>query len=99
MHDHYIELTLADICQAVELPEQVFVELVKHDIVCPTGEQASEWSFDVTMVSIARRAVRLHRDLELDWPAIAVIVDLIEQRDRLQSENELLRQRLSRFLE
>ena len=98
MNDHYLELSLVDICEAVELPEQTFVELVEHGIIRPGGRQPSEWSFDLTMVSIAKRALRLHRDLDLDWAAVAVIVDLIEERDRLQAENEQLRQRLQRFL-
>lgn len=98
MIDQYITLNLDDICQAVELPEQSFVELVEHGIITPIGEFPSQWSFDLTMVSIAKRASRLHRDLELDWAAIAVIVELIEERDSLKSENDALKQRLQRFL-
>lgn len=98
MIEQYITLSLDDICQAVELPEQSFVELVEHGIITPVGELPSQWSFDLTMVSIAKRASRLHRDLELDWAAIAVIVELIEERDSLKFENDALKQRLQRFL-
>lgn len=98
MNDHYIALSLDDICEAVELPEQTFVEIVEHGIISPSGELPAEWSFDLTMVSIAKRATRLHRDLELDWAAIAVILELIEERDFLKLENDALRQRLQRFL-
>lgn len=98
MNDHYIALSLDDICEAVELPEKTFVEIVEHGIISPSGELPAEWSFDLTMVSIAKRATRLHRDLELDWAAIAVILELIEERDFLKLENDALRQRLQRFL-
>ena len=98
MNNHYIPLSLDELCEAVELPEKTFVELVEHGIISPSGDSPSEWSFDLTMVSIAKRASRLHRDLELDWAAIAVIVELLDERDSLKSENSALKQRLQRFL-
>ena len=98
MNESFLELSLTDICEAVELPEQAFLKLVEHGIIIPSGEQPSDWSFDLTMVSIAKRATRLHRDLELDWAAVAVIVELIEERNQLQSENTLLKQQIQRFL-
>ena len=98
MNNHYIALSLVELCEAVELPEQTFVELVEHGIISPSGDSPSEWTFDLTMVGIAKRASRLHRDLELDWAAIAVIVELLDERDSLKSENSALKQRLQRFL-
>ncbi len=99
MTEHYFKLSLTDICLAVELPEAVIVELVQHDIVCPIGAVPDQWEFDTGMLEIARRAARLHRDLELDWPAVAIVEKLIEHREQLQYENELLRRRLERFLD
>jgi len=72
---------------------------VEYGIVEPCGEKPAEWSFDLTMVSVARRAVRLRRDLKLNWSAVAVVIKLLEQREQLQAENELLNQRLQRFLQ
>ena len=99
MNESYIEIDLTEICEIVEIPEQTLVELVEQGIVTPSGEQPADWTFDTTMVSVAKRAARLQRELELDWAAIAVVVELIEQRNQLQEENELLRQRLQRFLQ
>jgi|DEB0MinimDraft_3_1074331.scaffolds.fasta_scaffold358526_1 chaperone modulatory protein CbpM len=99
MSDKPVKLNLSDICLAVELPEQVLLELVSHDIIQPQGERPSEWRFDVTMVTVVKRAVRLHRDLDLDWTAVAVIEELLEQREQLLAENAALRRRLHRFLE
>jgi chaperone modulatory protein CbpM len=98
MSDNHIEISLSEICQAVELSEQKFAQLVENDIVQVKGADPSVWVFDITMVSIAKRAVRLHRDLDLDWSAISVIVELIEQRDQLTIENESLRRQLQRFV-
>jgi chaperone modulatory protein CbpM len=51
------------------------------------------------MVCLIRRALRLHRDLDLDWEDVAFVNDLLEERDRLLAENRVLRQRLARFLQ
>jgi chaperone modulatory protein CbpM len=99
MNDNHVELTLDDMCDAVELPQQTFIKLVEHGILNPRGEQPAEWTFDLTMVSIARKATRLHRDLALNWAAVAIVVDLIEEREQLQAENEALNQQLQRFLQ
>jgi len=99
MTEHYVKFSLTEICHAVEMPEHMVIELIHHDIVQPAGEHPSEWIFDITMLSIAKRAVRLHLDLELEWSAIAVIEDLLQQREQLQMENDSLRQQLQRFLE
>ncbi len=98
MNDHAVELDLNAVCDAVELPRDTFIKLVEHGIVEPRGEKPAEWAFDLTMVSIARRAVRLRRDLKLNWAAVALVIELIEEREQLQLENELLNQRLQRFL-
>jgi chaperone modulatory protein CbpM len=98
MSDNHVEISLLEICQAVDLPEQKFIELVEHDIVQVEGEDPAVWAFKITMVSIAKRAVRLHQDLDLDWSAISVIMELIEQRDQLAVENDSLRRQLQRFL-
>ena len=45
-----------------------------------------------------QRAIRLHRELDIDWVAVAMLIDLLRERDRLQNENQVLRQRLGRFL-
>ena len=99
MATSYVELSLTDICHEVQLSEQIFVELVEHGIVKPIGKKQADWCFNLTMVSTAKRALRLHTDLQLEWSAVALIVELIEERDRLQSENDQLQQRLHRFLQ
>lgn len=98
MTDYYIELTLQELCDAMALPEHAGVELVELGVLQPRGAVPAEWLFDAHMVAVARRAARLHRDLELDWSAVAMVLDLLEQRERLRLENRRLHQLLSRFL-
>lgn len=99
MMDDDLLLSLRDACAATALSETVFLTLVEHGIVQPQGLTPADWCFDLHTVSVARRAVRLHHDLELDWTAVALVVELLEERDRLRADNAALLRRLQRFLD
>ncbi len=99
MHNDYVmNLRLVDACHALELAAAQVLEIVEHGIIIPVGEMPDEWLFDLQMISTARRAMRLQRDLQLEWSAVALVLELIEERDRLRAENALLQRRLQRFL-
>ena len=94
----YLYLRLTEVCSELNLPREACEELVEHGIVHPQGQRPEDWTFDVTMVSVIRRATRLRRDLDLDWSAVAMVVNLLEERDQLRAELEAMEQRLNRFL-
>jgi chaperone modulatory protein CbpM len=98
MTDYLLEITLEEICFELQISEVICVELVEYGIVQPLGAQPSEWLFNLTMVSTIKRAVRLHRDLEMDWTEVALIGKLLDDREQLQAENRILKSRLNRFL-
>ena len=56
-----------------------------------------QWLFDDQCLCVVQRARRLQQDLELNWHGIALVIELLEQRDRLKAENEALLRRLQRF--
>lgn len=99
MHNDYVmNMRLVDACHALELASAQVLEIVEHGIIIPVGETPDEWLFDLQMISTARRAMRLQRDLQLEWSAVALVLELIEDRDRLRAENAMLQRRLQRFL-
>ncbi len=93
-----VELSLEDICELAKLPTEVMITIVEEGVLEPKGEAPEEWCFDCYMLSIAKRAVRLHRDFDIDWSGIPLYLDMINELEKLRSENRTLRQRLGRFL-
>jgi len=91
-------ITVTELCQQANVSRDTIVEFVEYGIIEPSGSSPNDWTFAVSVINTAQCALRLRRDLELDWEAIALALDLMQQRDRLREENELLRRRLSRFL-
>ncbi len=98
MSEIHVKLTLQEVCRSAGLESRQLLEIVEYGIIEPQGEAPEQWVFDPAMLSTARRASRLHRDLELEWSAIALVMDLLHEKERLQQENVLLQRRLQRFL-
>ncbi|MFB8831828.1 chaperone modulator CbpM [Azotobacter sp. CWF10] len=96
-----VQLTLEECSQLVEAPAASLIEIVEYGIVDPDGGSPRDWRFDAVALGRLRQALRLQRELELDWQAVAVAValDLLDEVARLKAENESLRRRLLRFME
>jgi chaperone modulatory protein CbpM len=86
-----------EISRETGLSIEAIVEVVEHGIVEPEGDAPEYWQFTGTCLCTLQRVSRLQRDLGLNWSGIALVLDLIDQRDQLQAENEALSRRLARF--
>jgi len=92
-------LTLEEVSQSVRLSAETVITIVGCGIVEPRGEGPQDWLFGPSMIRALRRASRLQRDLELDWPAVALALDLTEQLQQLREDNLRLQQQLARLME
>lgn len=85
-----VELTLAQLCRACDLPADRVFDLVEEGIVEPAGRDPRRWRFRGVSVRRVRCAVRLERDLGVNAAGAALALDLLE-------ELEALRMRLRRM--
>jgi chaperone modulatory protein CbpM len=92
-------VSFAELHQSACIPAEHLQALIDFQIIAPvSGEQIQEWLFRASSLSIVKKALRLHHDLELDWQAIALVLDLIEEREQLKNENAALRHCLQRYV-
>lgn len=100
MTEIVLSISLYELCQYEGLTEQLIVEVVEHGIAEPlAGTNAPDWVFDVASVHWLRKAARLHYDLEIDWIAVAMVIDLLQRNEALQKQNECYEQQLKRFVD
>jgi chaperone modulatory protein CbpM len=93
------QISFGEFMLSVGISDELVMELVQSGVVSPlAGDQPEEWLFKVDAVHVAKKAVRIHRDLALDWADIALVLHLLEEMEQLRAENDLLTQRLQRFL-
>ena len=91
-------ISLNELCQLERIESHHIIEIVENGIVKTIANANSkDWEFDTSSVHWIKKAVRLHQDLEIDWLAVALLIDLIQQRDSLQREKEFFQQQLRRF--
>ncbi len=93
-----VSIELNEVCDAVGISTETLVQIVEHGIVQPESPQ-QPWCFSVEALPLIKRASRLKYDLDIDWPGIALAIDILCELDDLRAENSRLKQRLERFLE
>lgn len=76
-------LTLQDLCRFCQADEAWVVELVEQGAIEPTGRSPQHWVFEGVAIARAKRARRLNRDLGINAAGIAMVLDLLDERDRM----------------
>lgn len=99
MSTSILRITVREFCEREGITEQQVVAIVEHGIGRPlAGHGSRDWEFDTATAGWMQKALRLRRDLDLDWVATAMLIDLLRQRERLHRENSELRRQLRRFM-
>ena len=88
--------TLTEVCRRYRLESEFVVQCVDYGIAeVGDGTEMQEWLFPVESVPRMEKAWRLHRDLGLDFTGLAIVLDLLDEIDRLNNRVEHLSARLS----
>lgn len=97
-HSAGFYINFDELCLSANISQQTICELIDHNILVPfAGAQPQQWQFHVSCVMQAKKALRLYRDLDMDWSDLALVLNLLEEIDRLKNENGQLMQQLGRF--
>jgi len=79
-------MTSIELCRFCNVNEAWVIELVEHGVLDPKGGSFEEWHFYGVNIVRAKKARRLQRDLGLNTPGIAMVLDLLEEREKLMRE-------------
>ena len=85
-----VELTLAELCHACQVPAERVFELVEEGMLEPLGREPSHWRFRGGSLRRVRFALTLERDLGVNIAGAALALELLEEMDAM-------RERLKRF--
>lgn len=84
--DDDVPLTLIELAQACNAPQELVTAWVFEGVLQPDGQQPQEWRFSGAAIRRARVAQHLTLDLELNTPGVALALDLLEQIEALQAQ-------------
>ncbi|MCW8995633.1 MAG: chaperone modulator CbpM [Psychromonas sp.] len=93
-------ISLNELCQLDSIEPEIIIEIVQYGIVKPIeNAETVDWEFETSSVYWIKKAVQLYQDLEIDWLAVALLIELMQQRDALRKENEAFKKQLKRFIQ
>ena len=99
MNDADSTITYSELCQISGLSGDNVISIVEYEIVLPrAGSEVTHWTFDIASIHWIKRAVRLQQDFQIDWMAVALVIDLLRQKEALEKENAMFQRQLDRFL-
>lgn len=81
-----IELTLVELSQACDAPQEQVTLWVLEGVLEPRGRQPQEWRFGGAALRRARLAMRLMRDLEINPAGVALALDLLDEIAALETQ-------------
>ena len=87
-----LEVSVQDLCRMFAVEERHIVELVEEGVLGTRGTVSvievdkTEWRFHGTEVRRVRIALRLERDLGINVPGVALVLELLEELEQLRRE-------------
>ncbi len=85
LHEHR-EISIVDLAECGGFSEAEVRELVEYGALSPSSMAAAELRFRADCLARLRAAARLRADLELELPALALVVSFLERIDALEAE-------------
>lgn len=82
-------VSFKEVCYQYNIPKELLIEMMEYGIFTSTTnlEQPYLSSKDLRRME---SAFRLHRDLEVNLPGVALALDLLEEIEALRKELEIL---------
>lgn len=84
--DDQREVSLDELCQLCGVQTALVMELVEEGVLEPVQQRTTTWIFAGTSVKRVQTAMRLQHDLDLNLPAVALVLDLLEELEELRRQ-------------
>lgn len=82
--DDSLELEFEEFCRMCHASEEFVVDLVAEGVLEPRGAGRAQWRFTGLSVRRTQVAMRLVEDLDVNLPGVALVLDLLEDVERLR---------------
>lgn len=84
------ELTLSDLCRACAVQIDIIIELVSEGVIdiadAPSNQPPEHWRFTGLHLQRAKVAMRLHRDLGVNFAGAALALELMDELQAVKAK-------------
>ena len=83
--DEQAQLTLAELTRACAVHAELIIELVEEGVLAPLRGEPHRWRFTGAHMRRARMALRLQRDLGVNFAGAALALQLLDELEALRA--------------
>lgn len=82
--DRNVTFTVTEFSRICGVEVELVREMVVEGVIEPEEHDVGDWRFSGETLVRARCALRLVRDLHVNWPGAALALDLLDELERMQ---------------
>lgn len=80
-----VHWSTTELCHATNTETEHVIAWVYEGILSPQGDAPESWRFSGDALKRAKKALRLSRDLEINTPGVAMVLDLLDEIAKLKN--------------
>ena len=77
--------SFGELCRLCGASAEQIEEMIAEGIISPEGGNQSEWRFTLVSIHRVQTVVRLHRDLRVNLPGCALVLELLDELAALRA--------------
>jgi len=89
--------SLEELSEKCGVSNEFIQTLIEYEIIHPIDFSKKPWRFDITQLQQVKSALRLQHDLGVNIAGIALVMDLLREREDLLAMAKLLEKHFFRF--
>jgi chaperone modulatory protein CbpM len=89
--DDYAALSVDELSRLCAVDRTYIVQLVEEGVLSTIEVDTTEWRFAGAALRRTRTALRLQRDLDLNLPGVALVLQLLEELTQLRCRLDVVR--------
>lgn len=91
LQDTTVTYTITEVQTICVIDRAIIEEMVAYGIIEPIGASDEQWVFNYKALHRTQKALRLHQDLAINWPGIALALELLDELEELRQTVATLR--------
>ena len=82
--DEETRYSLAELCRLCGVSAEHVHDMIDEGLIVPQGGTPLSWRFSLCELRRVQTAIRLQRDLRINLPGCALVLDLLEELEELR---------------
>lgn len=84
-------LSVTEICYRYHIPQELLREMLEEGLFTNQTSDIKQLALDQKSLRRIETAFRLHKDLDINLPGVALALELLDEMDKMRDELNILR--------